>query len=512
MTLFGWMRRARPAQASEPAAPTRRRWRLIGLAALLAAGPFSLTRYESYASLYDADYVGAATCGTCHTQVYEHWRDSPHARMTRPAEPDSIVGDFAEASWSLPESARKRPGDELPAARMYREGGEHYMALRRPRDGAMVPFRIDYVVGFQYRQTYLTREAGGVLRRLPLEWSVARGEYFPYWNFQEGSAPSIDDLWQQMTTLNSAWNLFCARCHTTHLQIAAKNAAHTLADTRWVDDGIACEACHGPGSQHVNYFAHNIVNRLAAFLNNRLRGQPVAFIANPPKLARGQDLSTCARCHGPDISRETTEIYRVYEPGYSRKGRINDLSAYFKQFPLEPGRSAETVEVWADGTAKGIGMVFRSFIEAACYEKAEVRCYDCHDPHDNHQPARPGLLEPSAASNGYCLECHDTLRDRLVEHTHHRAGTPGSYCYDCHMSHRIVKLASGTTGWTRTHTFSSAPDPRQTIRFGASGSPNACNECHADRSAAWAAERVEAWSPSRIAGRHVSPGKALLAP
>jgi hypothetical protein len=356
-----------------------------------------------------------------------------------------------------------------------------------------VPFHIDYVVGFQYRQTYLTREPGGVLRRLPIEWSVARKEYFPYWNFQEGTPPSMADLWQQMTTLNSAWNLFCARCHTTHLQIRAKDENHTRAQTAWVDDGIACEACHGPGSQHVNYFAHNYVNRLAAFVNNRLRGQPVAFIANPSKLSRGQDLSTCARCHGPDISRATTEIYRVYEPGYSKEGRINDLSQYFKQFPLEPGRKAETVEVWDDGTPKGIGMVFRSFVESACYDKAEVRCYDCHDPHDNKREASAGLLEPSRESNGYCLNCHGTLRGRVAEHSHHAEGAAGSYCYDCHMSHRIVNIASGVAKWTRTHTMSHVPDPRLTLRFGRDGSPNACNECHADRSPAWAADRVEAW-------------------
>ena len=66
---------------------SRRRWRWgAGAAALLLAALLSLTRYESYASLYDAEYVGAATCGGCHTQVYESWRGSPHDRMTRPAD------------------------------------------------------------------------------------------------------------------------------------------------------------------------------------------------------------------------------------------------------------------------------------------------------------------------------------------------------------------------------------------------------------------------------------------
>ena len=58
-------------------------------------------------------------------------------------------------------------------------------------------------------------KTGGVLRRLPLQWSTSRNEFFPYWNYQEKSEPSVADLWAQMTVLNSAWNLFCARCHTT---------------------------------------------------------------------------------------------------------------------------------------------------------------------------------------------------------------------------------------------------------------------------------------------------------
>ena len=46
--------------------------------------------------------------------------------------------------------------------------------------------------------------------------SVIPSEFFPYWNLQEGSMPTLEDLWIQTGTLHSAWNLYCARCHTTH--------------------------------------------------------------------------------------------------------------------------------------------------------------------------------------------------------------------------------------------------------------------------------------------------------
>lgn len=108
---------------------------------------------------------------------------------------------------------------------MYREGDDYLMALRLPESEQFVPFKIEYVIGYQYRQTYLTLEPGGVLRRLPLQWSTARRDFFPYWNYQEGSTPSVPDLWAQMDTTNPAWNLFCARCHTTQLVINARPGA-----------------------------------------------------------------------------------------------------------------------------------------------------------------------------------------------------------------------------------------------------------------------------------------------
>ncbi|MEQ8984150.1 MAG: multiheme c-type cytochrome, partial [Deltaproteobacteria bacterium] len=44
---------------------------------------------EPFAPEYDATYVGSAQCGQCHTQVYEDWRESSHAKMTRRPTPES---------------------------------------------------------------------------------------------------------------------------------------------------------------------------------------------------------------------------------------------------------------------------------------------------------------------------------------------------------------------------------------------------------------------------------------
>lgn len=470
-----------------------RRALIVAAAAALAVVLFTLTEYESYASLYDAEYVTSAKCGECHKIIYEQWQRSPHANMARLASVASVVGDFDDGSYMVPAEYATPDDVALPAARMTRQGNSYFMSLRNPGTDQYTPFRVDYVIGYQYRQTYLTRENGGVLRRLPLQWSTERQEFFPYWNYQEQSPISVEDLWAQMTTLNSAWNLFCARCHTTNLEVIDKNPQHTFAVTEWTDAGIGCEACHGPGSQHVNYFEHNYVNRFAAFLNSTVRGEPVAYVANAPKMSKGQDLSVCARCHGADILLSDTDVYRIYEPGYSREGRINDLSPYFKTVPLSPRDFPPTVEIYADGQPKGLGTLFRSFIESTCYEQAEVRCYDCHKPHDNKEAARPGILEASETSNQYCLACHTGLADQIAEHSNHEAGTEGSFCMDCHMPRNLVNIVSGTQRRTRTHEMSSLPNPPASEQFGVADAPNACNNCHSDQTPAWATEWYNTW-------------------
>lgn len=470
---------------------------LVAALALLGTGTLFVTGYQSYESLYDARYVGSAKCGECHTVSHEDWQHSPHANMVRAPTEASVVGDFNDHEWFLPVEHRRSARDHQAIARMRRAAGRYYMEFRDPRTWNFVPFEIAYVVGYQYRQAYVHLEPGGVYRRLPLQWSTSRKEFFPYWNFQEQSVPSAEDFWLQIFsyTKNSSWNTFCARCHTTKLEVLERDAQATTAKTRWVEPGIGCEACHGPGSHHVDYFATNYVNRIAAFVRSKVRGEPAAYIVNPRKLTKGQEVSVCARCHGPDINMDDTDVYRDYEPGHSREGRINDLSPYLKSVPITPGRTAPTIEVWEDGRPKGLAMLLRSFIESKCFNEAHVRCYDCHDPHANKSSKEPGILVAGPASDRYCMGCHKEFRGKIKEHTKHEPGRPGSFCYDCHMPKLLMNIVSGETKWTRTHWMSTIPSPENSVRFGPKGAKNACNDCHSDQSAQWAADWKAKWWP-----------------
>ncbi|TVQ31636.1 MAG: hypothetical protein EA370_12810 [Wenzhouxiangella sp.] len=490
---------------------SRRRWSQLAavlFGVLLLGAGWTWWQAEQFEDRFDADYVGSAVCGDCHTIVHGQWLGSPHANMVRRPDTGSVVGDFNAGEFRLPADSPDPLAGEV-VARTFVEDERYYMALRHPDEESFVAFPIEYVVGYQYRQEYVFREPDGVLRRLPLQWSTAKQAYFPYWNLQEGSDQTLDDLWAQMTTLHSAWNLYCARCHTTNMDILERDPGHTRARVEWQEKGIGCEACHGPGSLHVEYMKSNAANRLAMFVRNHLHGHPVAYVANADKLPKEQALSVCARCHGADIFTHNQDFYRLYEPGYSRSGRINDLSEFFRQAPLTPGRMDPTVEVWHNGRPRGIGMLFRSFVESECYDKGEPRCYDCHDPHQNKAPTRPGILEPSAVSNAYCSSCHTDIRNNPEAHTHHAVGSPGSFCYDCHMPKHITKLNTGIWERTRTHEMSSLPNPHDSVRFGLDNAPNACSDCHTDSSPADLVEVMREWWPAYQPPESPEPDIAL---
>lgn len=450
--------------------------------------------HDDYQQIYTADYVGSQVCGSCHTINHAQWEVSPHHKITQSPGSESVVGDFNNGQWFLPKKDRLGEYDSLPAIKTYQREGDYFMALRRPNSDQYVPFKVDRVVGYQYRQTYLTKETNGVLRRLPVQWSVSRNDFLAYWNEQEKSIHSVEDLWEQMKPLNSAWNLYCARCHTTNLDIVGKDRAHTRADVAWTEPGVGCETCHGPGRKHINYMGGKPTNRLMSFANQLLNDKTAPYIMNASRLEKGVALSVCARCHGSDIMRKRMDIYRTYEPGFDKHGRYNDLSQYFTEAKLKPGSNAPTVEVWIDGRPKGLGTLFRSFADSRHYEQTDMRCYSCHNAHDNKREAAPGLKSASEQSNQFCLNCHSAIAQSLPEHTRHTKGQSGSFCYDCHMPKNIANAVAGDVHFVRSHNMGTIPNPYLSLRYGVDKSPNACNECHEDKKPQWAIEKLKGWN------------------
>jgi predicted CXXCH cytochrome family protein len=126
-----------------------------------------------------------------------------------------------------------------------------------------------------------------------------------------------------------------------------------------------------------------------------------------------------------------------------------------------------------------------------------VACFTCHDSHGTENSA---LLRKPA--NELCLDCHGPNAPNgphtatIEEHTHHKAGSPGSECIVCHMP-KIAQTLGDVN--VRSHTFRFiSPATAEALKI-----PNACNVCHADKSAKWATDVLNSWrerSPWRNGG------------
>jgi tetratricopeptide (TPR) repeat protein len=120
----------------------------------------------------------------------------------------------------------------------------------------------------------------------------------------------------------------------------------------------------------------------------------------------------------------------------------------------------------------------------------EVICSDCHDSHS---------IKFKFEDNELCTQCHRSDQYDTYDHHFHKykneEGEPvtdkfgdkievgeGALCKTCHMPGRYYMGVD----FRRDHSFR-IPRPDLTIKL---GTPNACNDCHADKSAVWAEQYI----------------------
>ena len=112
---------------------------------------------------------------------------------------------------------------------------------------------------------------------------------------------------------------------------------------------------------------------------------------------------------------------------------------------------------------------------------AGVTCSDCHEPHSS---------KLRFSGDAVCLQCHATDQYADARHRHHANVDPPPTCISCHMQARIYMVVDPR----HDHSFR-VPRPDVSVKL---GTPNACNGCHTDRPAQWAAATVEQWfGPAR---------------
>jgi hypothetical protein len=393
-----------------------------------------------------AGYVGRQSCIQCHQQEAKLWQGSHHDLAMDRATSETVLGDFNDAKLE----------HYGITSTMYREDDKFMVNTEGP-DGEMADFEVKYVLGVEPLQQYMVefdRSDGmppdevGRLQVLRVSWDTGGRKWFYL------RPPDVDEKLDphdelHWTGVAQRWNNMCADCHTTNLQ---KNFDDKTAkyQTTFSEIDVSCEACHGPGSLHVE------IAQTKGLFWDRHHGYGLAKLKD--KHSSKAQLDTCFQCH----SRRSRIVKPEYRPG----------TDYYEHFGNE--LLVENT-YFADGQVMDEVYVHGSFIQSKMYHK-NIRCTDCHDPH---------TARLKHDGNKVCTSCHEHPAGKYDSPAHHRHNTngKGASCVECHMPETTYMAVDPR----RDHSLR-VPRPDLSVQL---GTPNACTRCHLDRAKIPPARRAD---------------------
>ena len=293
-----------------------------------------------------------------------------------------------------------------------------------------------------------------------------------------------------------AWNGACMDCHVTQGQ--SRFVEGNRWDSQVAEFGIACEACHSEGRQHIEA-NRNPIRRFKLHLTTKT--DPT--ITNPSRLKGADSALDCGQCHSVWAFNNMSDKIDFNRHGSDFRPGAHDLAQRFVVQPNSPEHSEQkdfirqsepdffSNRFWGDGMIRVTGREFNGVQASPCFRGGEFSCLSCHEMHLDspgqtsiQKWARTAQLKPKMDSDAACLQCHQTMATNITAHTHHSADSSGSRCYNCHMPRTTFGLLHAI----RSHQVSS-PTVKESVDY---GRPNACNLCHLDQTLAWTAEKLGA--------------------
>ena len=378
-----------------------------------------------------SSFVGRSKCIDCHQEQAAAFEGSHHDLAMDLATEQTVLGDFDDVIFE----------HDGMQNRLYRDG-DRFMVYTDGPDGEMQDFHVKYVFGVTPLQQYMVEfdrtddmpeNEIGRLQVLRISWDTNNKRWFYLRPPDVPEKLEADDP-LHWTGVMQRWQTMCADCHSTDLKrnFDVRTARY---HTTFSEIDVSCEACHGPGSMHVE-----IANQKSLFWD-RNHGYGLARL-------KGDDpepqLQSCAPCH----SRRG-----VLEPNFHAGQKYHD---FYSLELLQPQTYHD------DGQIKDEVYVYGSFVQSKMYHKG-IRCTDCHDPHS---------LELKHPGNQTCTSCHQHAAGKydVPSHHHHAPGTAGAMCVNCHMPHTTYMEVDPR----RDHSLR-IPRPDLSVDI---GTPNACSSCH----------------------------------
>jgi len=212
------------------------------------------------------------------------------------------------------------------------------MRQRITRSGVSGEYPIAYVIGSGHRAFGYLVQIGDYLFQSPLTWQTQEKAWTMAPGYEDNPAPDF----------TRPVSFECLLCHSGMVK-PVQGTRNRYENPPVQEEGISCERCHGPGTQHAA---------------NPSR----ANIVNPARLAPDARDSVCEQCH---LQGEA----RILNPGKSwddfRPGSA--LETIFTVFTGDSG----------DNSPLRVVSQAQQLRRSLCWRKSGQRlwCATCHDPH-----------------------------------------------------------------------------------------------------------------------------------
>ncbi|NOZ48271.1 MAG: T9SS type A sorting domain-containing protein [Chlorobi bacterium] len=341
---------------------------------------FMMLLMGGYTYMQAQTYVGSEACSTCHSENYNEWVNSGHPykfsvieNNEAPTYP-SFVNNF-ESSW-----------------------------ISNLADGSVAWSDIAGVIGgFGWKARFVGND-GVIVGTASSAYYTGGHNQFNFYGGEDHGWVDYD-----VTHENKIYNYSCFKCHTTGGDTTGTWLTGVDGLGTFTEGGVGCEACHGPGSDHVSSGGDvTKIDRVyeQVHLDNSIGGLDVNGTVQTPD-ANSDDINfMCGTCHN-----------RSYT------SPINASGGFIKHH-----------EQWDELTASPM---------------SNLTCTTCHDPHKRVIWDGDGITKT-------CESCHATEASLR----HHPSTEVG--CVDCHMPYAAksgtTRGESGFVGDIRSHVFAITVD------------------------------------------------------
>jgi tetratricopeptide (TPR) repeat protein len=320
-----------------------------------------------------ADLVGSRTCAACHAAMYRSFMRTAMAHSSGRVGTGEPKERFDRTGF--------RDSHGAFAYGVFQEAGKYFFnflqqGTREPIQGRR---QMEYFVGSGAAARSYLMSVDGFLYEAP----VAYYSNSASWNCAPGYAGFAYPYLTRPILPG------CLECHASAIQrIQGTQNAYDSPPFR--EGGVACERCHGPGSDHITI------------------GKPMV---NPAKLPAAERDSICEQCH---LSGEIRVPKPSNEEGDFNPGErlANSLTVFVRAGTPSPMRVTSHVE---------------NLAQSACKRASGERlwCGTCHDPH-----SVPNDTDKAAYFRNKCLSCHQASDCRGARPARQ---ANGDNCTACHM-------------------------------------------------------------------------------